>query len=303
MRNLAKRGANFLLSVLSVLALFGVFPGILPVGLRVELVEHVQSASFAPSLTPEFAGVSWSDRRLGTLRLDSSALAAGPCRGWPCETTVNVVDAASPALLLRITGADESTSIMCTGSLLGDRRTVLTAAHCLSETGGVIRKIEVTPTGSNEPGAHAVGYRFHRDWDPKLETGFQHGDVAVVVIDEPLLTPPVARIGTAVNGSLEIWGMQHRNGMTQPHRCRPSFEDVHAYRYPTIGKAVSAPCGLMPGASGGPVFSRDGDEYSLVGVVVSVTETGRNVLAAIGDIDGEVHTDAYGPYYAITRRP
>lgn len=300
MRNLIRWGANLLLSALTVLAFFAAFPGILPIGIRVEIVEHVQSTSFAPSLTPEFAGVGWSDRRLGTLRLDSTALTSGPCKGWSCATVVDVVDDASPALLLRIASADEEYTALCTGSLLGDRHTVLTAAHCLS---GTIHAVEVVPTGSNEPAVHAIGYRLHRDWDPVLRTGFQHGDVAVVVLDEPLLTPPVVRIGTAVTGSLEIWGLQHDDVGTRSHRCRPSFEDVRTYRYTDVGKAVSAPCGLVPGASGGPVFSRDGDEHTLVGVIVSVTETGRNVFAAVGDIDGEIHTDEYGPYHVITRRP
>lgn len=300
MRNLVRWGVNSLLSALTVLAFFGAFPGILPVGIRVEIVEHVQSTSFAPSLTPDFAGVSWSDRRLGTLRLDSTALASGPCKGWVCETAIDVVDDASPALLLLIASADEEYTTMCTGSLMGDRRTVLTAAHCLSDG---VRSIEVRPTGSNEPAVHAIGYRLHRDWEPARRTGFQHGDVAIVVLDEPLLTPPVVRIGAAVTGSLEIWGLQRGDAGTRAHRCRPSFDDVRAYRYTGSGKAVSVPCGLVPGASGGPVFSRDGDEYTLVGVIVSVTENGTNLLAAVGDIDGKIHTDEYGPYHVVTRSP
>jgi len=272
------------------LVLMGVMirPSVLPLGLRADLTAISARPSVAYVLD-----VPWADPRLGTLRLDGQAVGTGDCRQWACESTLaKNPQGPHPALLLEVTrqGMFYPTSL-CTGTLLADRRNVVTAAHCLA---GKIKKVEVKVFGTKEVVAQSIHYRAHRTWKAGLRKNPGGGiDIAVVTLSSTLQGVPAFEVGAAVTGPMEVWGIQYlpqaekflvENLSPEIHRCRPSFEDVTVRNFYLLGPTVLVPCSLLPGASGGAVLTGDKGRNRLVGVVVSVDKNGFNHIHPIGDL-------------------
>lgn len=264
------------------LVLLGVMvrPSVLPLGLRADLT----SISARPSVA-YVLDIPWADPRLGTLSLDGQAVGAGDCHQWACESTLAKNPQGShPALLLEVTrqGMFYPTSV-CTGTLLADRRNVVTAAHCLA---GKIKKVEIKVFGTQEVVAQSIHYRVHRTWKAGLRKSLSGGiDIAVVTLSSNLQGVPAFEVGTTVTGPLEVWGIQYPKDLpSEMHRCRPSFDDVTVRNFRMIGPTVLVPCNLLPGASGGTVLTGGKDGNRLVGVVVSVDKNGFNHIHPIGDL-------------------
>jgi len=275
-----RKGLMIFNAIASVSLVIMIQPSIVPLGLRADLTSISETPAVAYVLD-----VPWADPRLGTLRLDGQAVGAGDCHQWACESTLaKNPQGPHPALLLEVTrqGMFYPTSV-CTGTLLADRRNVVTAAHCL---GGKIKKVEVKVFGSQEVVAQSIHYRAHRTWKAGLRKSLSGGiDIAVVTLSSNLEGVPAFEVGTTVTGPLEVWGIQYPKDLpSEIHRCRPSFDGVTVRNFRSVGPTVLVPCNLLPGASGGTVLTGGKHGNRLVGVVVSVDKNGFNHIHPIGDL-------------------
>jgi hypothetical protein len=262
------------------LLLVAIRPALVPLEVRAEVGSFTGNSTVALVLD-----VRWTDPVLGRMRLDASAIGSGPCRGWVCESeTRTQPEGSHPAVLLKVfPGGNSSAQASCTGTLLADRLTVVTAAHCLSDR---IEKVEVQAFTGDGASVEVASYRLHRSWDALAHDTDDGFDVAVATLASPLYGVPVAVLGDAVTGQIEAWGIQYPADRGPEMRtCRPSFDDVAVRRFAVSGLLVLMPCGLRPGASGGPVFSGTGDARRLVAVLVAVDEDGMNYVDPIGDLD------------------
>lgn len=267
-------------AIASVALIVMIQPSIVPLGLRADLTSMSETPAIAYVLD-----VPWADPRLNSLKLDGQAVGTGDCHQWVCESTIEKNPrGVHPALLLEVTrqGMFYPTSV-CTGTLLADRRNVVTAAHCL---GGKIKKVEVKVFGTEEVVAQSIHYRTHRTWKAGLRKNPGGAiDIAVVTLSSTLQGVPAFEIGTMVTGPLEVWGIQYPEDLpSEIHRCRLSFNDVTVKNFRVIGPTVLVPCNLLPGASGGTVLTGDKGGNRLVGVVVSVDKDGFNYIHPIGDL-------------------
>lgn len=267
-------------------------PDAIPVGLRTDM-----SSLAGRSAVARILDVPWADQRLGTLRLDGAAVGSGRCHGWVCESEISRDPSGQyPAVLLRFTQHGMGYPLSnCTGTLLADRVTVVTAAHCLA---GRVEKIKVSAFRDENVSVKAVSYRLHRTWTPGARRDADGVDIAVVTLASPLFGVPTAIVGNEVSGPLEIWGIQYPEDRDpRMHRCRPSFDDVTVENFRDRGLTVLVPCDLRPGASGGPVYSGTGEDRRLVAVVVAVDKDGNNYVDPVGDLEKD-----YGSSVVLTSR-
>jgi len=256
------------------------YPDVLPVGLRTDASSLAGRPAVALVLD-----VPWTDPRLGTLRLDGAAVGSGRCHDWVCETEI-VRDPSGqhPAVRLEFTqrGMGYPAS-SCTGTLLEDQVTVVTAAHCLA---GSVQKIKVSDFRDRNVSMEAVSYRLHRTWTAGARLDEDGRDIAVVTLASPLVGVPTSIVGNEVSGPLEIWGIQYPEYRDpRMHRCRPSFDDVTVKNFRDRGLTILVPCDLHPGASGGPVFAGTGEDRRLVAVVIAVDKEGNNYVDPVGDLE------------------
>jgi len=270
--------------VTAALLLVMMFPGVVPLEVRADVTGLTGRSEVARILD-----VALADPGLGTLRLDGSAVGRGECRGWVCTGSSGVHHGEHRAVHLWILGRGAVlAAASCTGVLLEDRVSVVTAAHCLDDPGAV----EVRVLGATPVVAKARSYRLHRTWDPRDAAAV---DVAVVELASPLEGIETFPVGDRIRGQLDVWGAQSTSGGHAMHRCRPTFSQVEVVRLVESGPTVSVPCGLRPGASGGPVFTETPAGPALLAVVVAVDEDGRNYLAPVGDL-----TKDFGPPVVLT---
>jgi Trypsin-like peptidase domain len=188
-------------------------------------------------------------------------------------------------VLVRIRGG-----AVCSGTPISATRFVVTAAHCVLDRDGSVASRTVVRDGVEyRAAAVLVDARYH-------DTPAAVLDAAVLVMSGPI-PGPSATLGTRMpsaggvtlagfqpidsDGSLLRGSNPHdlpvpaaakhgRGGVfeieTAPAGCHndvTSIEVTEAW--------VRVPCGLIPGASGGGLFSTHGDRVELVGIVSTVS--------------------------------
>lgn len=176
---------------------------------------------------------------------------------------------------------------LCSGTPITGTVYVVTAAHCvLTHSGEVRRRTVVRDHITYTAVGVIVDTDYHDHPSPRL-------DAAVLVMAQ-VIPGPAARVGSALpdSGQVTLTGFQpvdtdgtllrgrapsyprlpHAATDTpievgyRPAGCVDStaFLDVSATR-------VMVPCGLVPGASGGGLFSENNGELVLVGILSNVT--------------------------------
>jgi hypothetical protein len=145
----------------------------------------------------------------------------------------------------------------CSGTALADLPIVVTAAHCVLDDNGDIVQNAAIFRGYQRYSANAVVVD-RTWWDHKNE----RNDVALLLLDRPL--PVGATLAQRFpTGDLRPAGFQPDKGL---QGCTVTPEQVHR-----DVNTVRVPCGLIPGASGGGLYSVDGDRVTLAGVLSTVT--------------------------------
>jgi hypothetical protein len=207
---------------------------------------------------------------------------------------------------------------VCSGTPIVDTPYVVTAAHCVLDRSGNPGPRAVLDNGTRTwATAVLVDVRYQSEPSPRL-------DAAVLVMERPL-RGPAARLGSTVpiDGVLTLAGYQpvdHDGALlrgTSPED-RPSpggaaggvlvidsapagCDAPAASLYSSPGRAIVR-CGLIPGASGGPLLARVGDELVLVGIVSTVTgDLSANGVVPLASLHRLLaHPDCY--LYPLTAR-
>ena len=185
-------------------------------------------------------------------------------------------------VLVRVRGG-----AVCSGTPITGTVYVVTAAHCvLDRRGNAAARTVVRDGVTYAVTAVLVDDRYFDEPTPRL-------DAAVLVMDQ-VVPGPSAIIGAAVptTGSVTIAGFQplDTDGTllrgSGPHDAPvPKGATGHLIKIesaaagctvPTVSLAVTVsrvdiPCGLIPGASGGGMFTEVNGTVVLVGIVSSVT--------------------------------
>lgn len=176
---------------------------------------------------------------------------------------------------------------LCTGTPIAGTVYVVTAAHCVLTRSGEVRKRALVRDGVLYPAASVLVDLDYHD-DPSVEL-----DAAVLVMDE-VIPGPAARVGSSLpdRGQLTLAGFQRTDGagalmrvidpndQPAPKRAAGSPVDrpwgpagcVTSVESLVVSSGrVTVPCGLVPGASGGPLLAVDNGEFVVVGILSTVT--------------------------------
>ncbi len=214
----------------------------------------------------------------------SAAEAEAPLTAKP-TTEANgphVIDGDVADVLVRVRGG-----ALCSGTPISDTRYVLTAAHCVLDGSGAVRRRTVVRDGIEyDARAVIVDTRFDETKDTRL-------DVAVLVMDQVIPGPSaVLAASLPTDGSVVAAGFQPVSSRgdllrgTSPHDLPlavPASNGMVTFSTAAAGCAIPwssvevgprrlwIPCGLIPGASGGGLFATLDGEIQLLGVISTVS--------------------------------
>jgi hypothetical protein len=227
----------------------------------------------------------------------------------------HLIDDAFADVVVRLHGQ------VCTGTPITGTVYVVTAAHCvLSDSGEVERRTIVRNHVRYAAVAVLVNTAYFDDPSEEL-------DVAVLVMAQ-VIPGASARVGTSLphSGKVTLAGYQainsdgslsrdprpndHSGPKTatgtandfpyQPAGCVASVQslDVSPAR-------VMVPCGLVPGASGGGLFTVDNGELVLVGILSTVTaDLSANGIVPLASLHELLeHPDRYAHGFHRTQAP
>lgn len=210
---------------------------------------------------------------------------ANPVDPYPAAVDLlarpHVLDGDAADLVVRLVGS------VCTGTPITGTLFVVTAAHCvLTKTGEVTQRTVVRDHKRYPAVAVLVNTEYHEH--PTAEN-----DAAVLILSQEI-PGPSARVGTALpdTGELTLVGFQPidtdgsllrgkdiyshpvpkgTTGSTVylPYKPAGCVTDASTFDVTTV--RVMVPCGLIPGASGGGLYTKDASGFVLVGIVSSVT--------------------------------
>ena len=175
----------------------------------------------------------------------------------------------------------------CSGTPISGTVYVVTAAHCvLTESGDVTRRTIVRDNAIYTAVAVLVDTHYHDHPTSQL-------DAAVLVMDQ-VIPGPATRVGSALpdSGAVSLAGFQpvdadgrllrgrRLDDHLLPHTSagipaevsyRPAGCIDSAASLDVSAARVMVPCGLVPGASGGGLFTELDGELVLVGILSTVT--------------------------------
>jgi hypothetical protein len=203
----------------------------------------------------------------------------------------------------------------CSGTPITDTRLVVTAAHCVLEADGSVAayRTVVHDGVEYEPAAVVVDQTYGVSPSPRL-------DAALLVMAAPI-PGASATLGDdfPTHGLVTLAGFQALDTDGTPRRAfrgdqRPLRQGskgavvtiesavagcVHRVSELMItGDQVKAPCGLVPGASGGGLFTEHDGELTLVGIVSTVdarlTYNGVVPLASVHELLDSRAAHTYG---------
>lgn len=176
---------------------------------------------------------------------------------------------------------------VCTGTPITGTVYVVTAAHCvLTESGEVTQRTVVR----DHKWYPAVAVLVNTEY---LEHPTAENDAAVLVLAKQI-PGPSARVGASLPdvGKLTLAGFQpldsdgsllrDKDRISHPRPKGATGTTIHLHYEPAAcvtpadaldvsAARVMVPCGLVPGASGGGLYTRDVDGFVLVGILSSVT--------------------------------
>jgi hypothetical protein len=169
---------------------------------------------------------------------------------------------------------------VCTGIPITGTVYVVTAAHCVLSDSGEIAQRTIVRDHHRYP---AVAVLVNTDY---LDHRSEEVDVAVLVMAQ-VIPGPSARVGTSLptRGDVTLAGYQpidsdgtllrgratkgHLLPEDLPYRPAGCVAPVHSLQ--VSAARVMVPCGLVPGASGGGLFTEVNGELVLVGILSTVT--------------------------------
>jgi hypothetical protein len=184
----------------------------------------------------------------------------------------HVLDGAIADAIVRFRGGH------CTGTPISGTVYVVTAAHCvLTETGEVTRRTIIRGSSTYTAVAVLVDSDYHDHPTSRL-------DAAVLIMDQ-VIPGAAARVGTGLphGGSVTLAGFQpvDENGMLMRDAASIDAQSTRvdlpagcvdtAASLDVTDARVMVPCGLVPGSSGGGLFTETNGELVLVGIVSTVT--------------------------------
>lgn len=191
----------------------------------------------------------------------------------------HLIDDVYADLIVRLHGG------VCTGTPITGTVYVVTAAHCvLTESGEVTRRTIVR----DHVRYPAVAVLVNTDYAARPSAEL---DAAVLIMAE-VIPGPSARLGTSlpVSGEVTLAGYQPVDSDGRlarghgPHALpkgaagtqigipyRPAGCEASADSLDVSTARVMVPCGLIPGASGGGLYSEKNGEIELVGILSTVT--------------------------------
>jgi hypothetical protein len=179
---------------------------------------------------------------------------------------------------------------VCTGTPIAGSTLVVTAAHCVLDADGRVSDTRTVVRDGVEHTATSVfvNLDYHHTPTPRL-------DVAVLVMDE-IIPGPSAILSDELptHGPLTLAGFQPID--TDGSLLRGTRVDDHPLPNGATGPIVriasaaagcvldrteltvaathmTAPCGLIPGSSGGGLFVERGNDVVLIGVISTVAES------------------------------
>jgi hypothetical protein len=227
----------------------------------------------------------------------------------------HLIDDAFADVVVRLHGQ------VCTGTPITGTVYVVTAAHCVLSDNGEVQRRTIVRNHVRYPAVAVLVNTAYFD-HPSEEL-----DVAVLVMAQ-VIPGPSARVGTSLpySGQVTLAGYQAINSdgslsrdpqlkvhplpkaatgtqndfPYQPAGCVASVQslDVSAAR-------VIVPCGLVPGASGGGLFTVDHGELVLVGILSTVTaDLSANGIVPLASLHELLeHPDRYAHGFHRTEAP
>ena len=193
----------------------------------------------------------------------------------------HLLDGALADAIVRLRGG------ACSGTPISGTVYVVTAAHCvLTERGDVTRRTIVRDNATYTAVAVLVDTHYHDHPTSQL-------DAAVLVMDQ-VIPGPATRVGSALpeSGRVALAGFQpvdadgrllrdrrlggqplsqNSTGIAVEVSYRPAGCVDSASSLDVSAAGVMVPCGLVPGASGGGLFTEQNGALVLVGIVSTVT--------------------------------
>jgi Trypsin-like peptidase domain len=237
-----------------------------------------------------------------------------PVRNAPLARP-HLIDDAFADVIVRLHGH------VCTGTPITGTVYVVTAAHCVLTDSGEVEQRTIVRDHIRYPAVAVLINTAYFD-HPSEEL-----DVAVLVMAQ-VIPGPSARVGTSLpnSGQVTLAGYQPiasdgsllrdrqpdngplPKGATgtrvdfpyQPAGCVESVQSLEV-----SAARVMVPCGLVPGASGGGLFTEENGELVLVGILSTVTsDLSANGIVPLASLHELLeHPDRYAQGFHRTQAP
>lgn len=215
-----------------------------------------------------------------TLLVTTASSATFSDRGGLADDRPHILEGDVADLIVPLHGG------LCTGTPIAGTLYVVTAAHCVLTDSGEVRQRAVVRDGVLYPAASVLVDTAYHD-HPSVEL-----DAAVLIMEQVIPGPsaqlglslpdrgrvtlagfqPVKGVGTSVKVSEPIGPAPERASETAILRAlRPEGCEVSVESLVVSATRVTVPCGLVPGASGGPLLAAENGGLVVVGILSTVT--------------------------------